>query len=230
MLTLSPPPAGVLSFVVPCGGPGASVDGSTVLPLAAGGGSFFGGKSGRVPRPLLLPLGRTDAGSVPMAGGGRTRGNSPAPAWTIATPPRLRGAAAKVAVPGLALRTLRDSEATLRRGLSDSMSLLRPEFRHRCNEVSSRLSHSLRRSFVYPPPVCPRFPSIPSSLHPWHGILFSRVQLEFHCLALDRCGSAQCRAGDVHEADVQSQSGDVSGIEMLTPVWETCYRRQPTDG
>lgn len=47
------------------------------------------------------------------------------------------------------------------------------------------------------PPVRPCFPSIPSSLHPWHRILFSRVLLEFHCLAPDRCGSAQCRAGDV---------------------------------
>ncbi|XP_056616032.1 uncharacterized protein LOC130431186 [Triplophysa dalaica] len=137
-----------------------------------GGGSSFIWESGRVPRPLLLPLGRTDAGSglwqavaalgtsrallLPL--GGRTQAPASVGRWQLPrsrldeshpTSTQGRGSKGRHSTEALtvadwgtpfvcAARTLRHREATRRRGLSDSMSLLPPGFRHQCNNVQGR--------------------------------------------------------------------------------------------
>ncbi|KAF4118593.1 hypothetical protein G5714_000644 [Onychostoma macrolepis] len=77
------------------------------------------------------------------------------------------------------------------------------------SQVSSRLSSSLRRSFVSPPPVRPHV-SVPP---PLAQNLFSAFLLELHCLALSRCGSpAQCLA------DMQPLEGTVGSPQQESTV------------
>ncbi|ROL28509.1 hypothetical protein DPX16_1669 [Anabarilius grahami] len=107
------------------------------------------GSQQRVPRPLLLPFMADGSRLRPTANGG----DSSAPSRTAATPPCPRGTALSFFVPPFTrlqhhrlgqplavftptpARTPQHRDPPQPRGLSNSMSLLPPGFRHQCNVV-----------------------------------------------------------------------------------------------
>ncbi len=126
------------------------VDGLTLLRLLADGdGSFSRGQpAASPPFPAPPQTWRMAAGSGLLANGA----DSSAPSWTIATPPRPRSTAASLPPHLLfhcssttasgsnwrspllpAARPPQHRDPPQQRGLSDSVSLLPPGFRHQCN-------------------------------------------------------------------------------------------------
>ncbi len=117
--------------------------------LAAGDGSSSRGQpAASPPFPASPPTWRMAAGSGPLANGG----DSSAPSRMAATPPRPRSTAASLpshlfffcssttaagshwrSPPLPAARSPQHRDPTQQRGLSDSVSLLPPGFRHQCN-------------------------------------------------------------------------------------------------
>ncbi len=142
------------SLAVPCDGTGPLWwTARCPFPLlAAGDGSSSRGQpAASPPFPAPPPTWRMAAGSCPLANGG----DSSAPSRMAATPPRPRSTAASLpshlfffcssttaagshwrSPPLPAARSPQHRDPTQQRGLSDSVSLLPPGFRHQCNEVS----------------------------------------------------------------------------------------------